>query len=154
MWECDVVLSAQGALFLAVESLLVDCERWFRTVRSRNPSMVVPLDFIIEAWFFAQKHGECNVFVIVFLQKKILLIWFSTFYVVVGVTFVEDVCPGYLAQSFVGTTILLSQCCVSFCLQRFFGLMCSYLIISASSYKIDEPLWFQYRWLIISSWLL
>ncbi|XP_037408630.1 BTB/POZ domain-containing protein FBL11-like isoform X4 [Triticum dicoccoides] len=64
----------EGALFLAVESLLVDCERWFRTVRSRNPSMVVPLDFIIEAWFFAQKHG---------------------------VTFVEDVCPGYLAQNFV-----------------------------------------------------
>uniref|UniRef100_A0A453GVF9 BACK domain-containing protein n=2 Tax=Aegilops tauschii subsp. strangulata TaxID=200361 RepID=A0A453GVF9_AEGTS len=64
----------EGALFLAVESLLVDCERWFRTVRSRNPSMVVPLDFIIEAWYFAPKHG---------------------------VTFVEDVCPGYLAQNFV-----------------------------------------------------
>ncbi|XP_037416147.1 BTB/POZ domain-containing protein FBL11-like isoform X1 [Triticum dicoccoides] len=64
----------EGALFLAVESLLADCERWFRTVRSRNPSMVVPLDIIIEAWYFAQKHG---------------------------VTFVEDVCPGYLAQNFV-----------------------------------------------------
>uniref|UniRef100_A0A453GUP6 Uncharacterized protein n=1 Tax=Aegilops tauschii subsp. strangulata TaxID=200361 RepID=A0A453GUP6_AEGTS len=68
----------EGALFLAVESLLVDCERWFRTVRSRNPSMVVPLDFIIEAWYFAPKHG---------------------------VTFVEDVCPGYLAQNF-GTSYL------------------------------------------------
>ncbi|XP_044352338.1 BTB/POZ domain-containing protein FBL11 isoform X2 [Triticum aestivum] len=64
----------EGALFLAVESLLADCERWFRTVRSRSSSMVAPLDFIIEAWYFAQKHG---------------------------VTFVEDVCPGYLAQSFV-----------------------------------------------------
>ncbi|VAH86151.1 unnamed protein product [Triticum turgidum subsp. durum] len=64
----------EGALFLAVESLLADCERWFRTVRSRSSSMVAPLDFIIEAWYFAQKHG---------------------------VTFVEDVCPGYLAQNFV-----------------------------------------------------
>lgn len=36
--------------------------------------MVVPLDFIIEAWCFARRHG---------------------------VTFVEDVCPGYLAQNFV-----------------------------------------------------
>ncbi|EMS61585.1 hypothetical protein TRIUR3_08581 [Triticum urartu] len=75
----------EGALFLAVESLLADCERWFRTVRSRNSSMVVPLDFIIETWYFAQKHG---------------------------VTFVEDVCPGYLAQNFVGTSYL--QCLAMF----------------------------------------
>ncbi|XP_048566466.1 BTB/POZ domain-containing protein FBL11-like isoform X2 [Triticum urartu] len=53
----------EGALFLAVESLLADCERWFRTMGSQSSSMVVPLDFIIEAWYFAQKHGECDVFV-------------------------------------------------------------------------------------------
>ncbi|KAM0828889.1 hypothetical protein ACQ4PT_067246 [Festuca glaucescens] len=66
----------EGALFLAVENLLVDCERWFRTMGSHSSSMLVPLDFIIEVWYFAQMHG---------------------------VTFVEDVCPGYLAQNFVGT---------------------------------------------------
>ncbi|KAM0854319.1 hypothetical protein ACQ4PT_050505 [Festuca glaucescens] len=64
----------EGALFLAVENLLVDCERWFRTMGSHSSSMLVPLDFIIEVWYFAQMHG---------------------------VTFVEDVCPGYLAQNFV-----------------------------------------------------
>ncbi|CAM0885363.1 unnamed protein product [Alopecurus aequalis] len=64
----------EGALFLAVENLLLDCERWFRAMRSQSSPVLVPLDFIIEVWYFAQKHG---------------------------VTFVEDVCPGYLAQNFV-----------------------------------------------------
>ncbi|XP_047059594.1 BTB/POZ domain-containing protein FBL11-like [Lolium rigidum] len=64
----------EGALFLAVENLLVHCERWFRAMGSHSSSMLVPLGFIIEVWYFAQTHG---------------------------VTFVQDVCPGYLAQNFV-----------------------------------------------------
>ncbi|KAM0849488.1 hypothetical protein ACQ4PT_053708 [Festuca glaucescens] len=64
----------EGALFLAVENLLVDCERWFRNMGCQSSSMLVPLDFIIEVWYFAQTHG---------------------------VTFVQDACPGYLAQNFV-----------------------------------------------------
>ncbi|CAL4971944.1 unnamed protein product [Urochloa decumbens] len=63
----------EGALFLVVESLLVDCERWFRTMASQTCAALVPLDFIIEAWYFAQEHG---------------------------VTFVQDICPEYLAQNF------------------------------------------------------
>jgi hypothetical protein len=53
-----MLLSFQGALFLAVENLLVDCERWFRSMGSQSSSMLVPLDFMIELWYFAQKHGE------------------------------------------------------------------------------------------------
>jgi hypothetical protein len=50
----------QGALFLAVESLLVECERWFSTIASQTSAIFsVPLDFIIEVWEFAQVHGEC-----------------------------------------------------------------------------------------------
>ncbi|PUZ52828.1 hypothetical protein GQ55_5G004800 [Panicum hallii var. hallii] len=63
----------EGALFLAVESLLVECERWFRTMCSQTSATIVPLDFLIEVWYFAQEHG---------------------------VTFVQDTCPEYLAQNF------------------------------------------------------
>ncbi|CAO2181615.1 unnamed protein product [Urochloa humidicola] len=63
----------EGALFLAVESLLAECERWFRTMASQTYAMLVPLDFLIEAWYFAQEHG---------------------------VTFVQDICPEYIAQNF------------------------------------------------------
>ncbi|CAO1941077.1 unnamed protein product [Urochloa humidicola] len=63
----------EGALFLAVESLLVECERWFRTISSQTSAALVPLDFIIEVWYFAQEHG---------------------------VTFVQDICLEYLAQNF------------------------------------------------------
>ncbi|WVZ67277.1 hypothetical protein U9M48_016380 [Paspalum notatum var. saurae] len=66
----------EGALFLAVESLLLECERWFSTMASQTSAMPVPLDFIIEVWHFAQEHG---------------------------VTFVQDICLEYLAQNFVGT---------------------------------------------------
>ncbi|KAG2603532.1 hypothetical protein PVAP13_5KG777000 [Panicum virgatum] len=62
----------EGALFLAVEGLLVECERWFRTMCSQTSATIVPLDFIIEVWYFAQEHG---------------------------VTFVQDICPEYLAQN-------------------------------------------------------
>ncbi|TVU37009.1 hypothetical protein EJB05_18972, partial [Eragrostis curvula] len=63
-----------GAMFLAVENLLMECEKWFSTMSSQTSSQLVPLDFIIEVWYFAQEHG---------------------------VTFVQDICPGYLAQNFV-----------------------------------------------------
>jgi len=49
----------EGALFLAVEGLLVECERWFRTMCSQTSATIVPLDFIIEVWYFAQEHGLC-----------------------------------------------------------------------------------------------
>ncbi|KAL6853979.1 hypothetical protein ACP4OV_020008 [Aristida adscensionis] len=64
----------EGALFLAVESLIAECERWFSTMRSQASSQLVPLEFIIDVWYFAQERG---------------------------VTFVQDICPGYLAQNFV-----------------------------------------------------
>jgi hypothetical protein len=51
-------LIIQGALFLAVESLLVECQRWFGTIASQTSAMSVPLDFIIEVWYFAEEHGE------------------------------------------------------------------------------------------------
>ncbi|CAD6234583.1 unnamed protein product [Miscanthus lutarioriparius] len=64
----------EGALFLAVESLLVECERWFSTIASQTSAIFsVPLDFIIEVWDFAQEHG---------------------------VTFVQEICREYLAQNF------------------------------------------------------
>ncbi|KAJ1287252.1 hypothetical protein BS78_03G416700 [Paspalum vaginatum] len=63
----------EGALFLAVESLLLECERWFSTMASQTSAMPVPLHSIIEVWYFAQEHG---------------------------VTFVQDICPEYLAQNF------------------------------------------------------
>lgn len=70
----------EGALFLAVESLLVECERWFSTIASQTSAIFsVPLDFIIEVWDFAQEHG---------------------------VTFVQEICQEYLAQNFVGTCYL------------------------------------------------
>lgn len=74
----------EGALFLVVESLLVECERWLRTMGSQSSSMLLPLDFIIEVWYFAQEHG---------------------------ISFVEDVCPGYLAQNFVGRGYLQEVVC-------------------------------------------
>ncbi|GJM91777.1 hypothetical protein PR202_ga08187 [Eleusine coracana subsp. coracana] len=64
----------EGALFLAVENLLMECERWFSTMSSQTSPQIVPLDFIIQVWYFSQEHG---------------------------VTFVQDICPGYLAQNFV-----------------------------------------------------
>ncbi|GJN16614.1 hypothetical protein PR202_gb03618 [Eleusine coracana subsp. coracana] len=67
----------EGALFLAVENLLMECERWFSTMNSQTSPQIVPLDFIIQVWYFSQEHG---------------------------VTFVQDICPGYLAKNFVGTT--------------------------------------------------
>ncbi|XP_021312712.1 BTB/POZ domain-containing protein FBL11 isoform X2 [Sorghum bicolor] len=73
----------EGALFLAVESLLVECERWFSTIASQTSAIVsVPLDFIIEVWDFAQEHG---------------------------VTFVQDICREFLAQNFVGTCYLKKE---------------------------------------------
>ncbi|ONM34249.1 BTB/POZ domain-containing protein FBL11 isoform X1 [Zea mays] len=63
----------EGALFLAVESLLVECQRWFGTIASQTSAMSVPLDFIIEVWYFAEEHG---------------------------VTFVQDICQKFLAQNF------------------------------------------------------
>ncbi|TKW19054.1 hypothetical protein SEVIR_5G472800v4 [Setaria viridis] len=69
----NFLLLLEGALFLAVDSLLVECERWFRTMGSQTSSALVPLDFVIEVWYFAQEHG---------------------------VTFVQDICPEYLAQNF------------------------------------------------------
>uniref|UniRef100_A0A0A9CJA7 Uncharacterized protein n=1 Tax=Arundo donax TaxID=35708 RepID=A0A0A9CJA7_ARUDO len=57
----------------------MECERWFGTMNSQTSSLLVPLDFIIEIWYFAQEHG---------------------------VTFVQDKCPEYLAQNFVGTDYL------------------------------------------------
>lgn len=69
----------EGALFLAVESLLVECQRWFGTIASQTSAMSVPLDFIIEVWYFAEEHG---------------------------VTFVQDICQKFLAQNFVGTCYL------------------------------------------------
>uniref|UniRef100_J3L890 Uncharacterized protein n=1 Tax=Oryza brachyantha TaxID=4533 RepID=J3L890_ORYBR len=63
-----------GGLFLAVENLLTECERWFRTMSSQNSSLLVPLDFLIEIWYFGQEHG---------------------------ITYVQDICPRYLAQNFV-----------------------------------------------------
>ncbi|KAF8642194.1 hypothetical protein HU200_067457 [Digitaria exilis] len=69
----NFLLLLEGALFLAVESLLVDCERWFRTMGSQVSAPVVRLDFVIEVWYFSQEHG---------------------------VTFVQDICPKYLAQNF------------------------------------------------------
>ncbi|OEL14832.1 BTB/POZ domain-containing protein FBL11 [Dichanthelium oligosanthes] len=77
----NFLLLLEGALFLAVESLLVECERWFRTMCSQTYATLVPLDFITEVWDFAQEHG---------------------------VTFVQDICPAYLAQNFVGTI-----CCIA-----------------------------------------
>lgn len=75
----NFLLLLEGALFLAVDSLLVECERWFRTMGSQTSSALVPLDFVIEVWYFAQEHG---------------------------VTFVQDICPEYLAQNFVGICYL------------------------------------------------
>ncbi|KAK3163119.1 hypothetical protein QOZ80_1BG0097920 [Eleusine coracana subsp. coracana] len=63
----------EGALFLAVENLLMECERWFSTMNSQTSPQIVPLDFIIQVWYFSQEHG---------------------------VTFVQDICPGYLAKNF------------------------------------------------------
>lgn len=63
-------LILQGALFLAVESLLEECERWFSTIASQTSAIFsVPLDFIIEVWDFAQEHGEC------------LLLWCSDIFI-------------------------------------------------------------------------
>ncbi|KAF0893759.1 hypothetical protein E2562_029655 [Oryza meyeriana var. granulata] len=64
----------EGGLFLAVENLLTECERWFRTMSSQISSQLVPLDFIIEIWYFTQEHG---------------------------ITYVQDIFPGFLAQNFV-----------------------------------------------------
>ncbi|XP_008674484.1 BTB/POZ domain-containing protein FBL11 isoform X3 [Zea mays] len=76
-WRCypksPTSLIIQGALFLAVESLLVECQRWFGTIASQTSAMSVPLDFIIEVWYFAEEHG---------------------------VTFVQDICQKFLAQNF------------------------------------------------------
>lgn len=69
----------EGALFLAVENLLLECESWFSTMSSPTSSPLAPLDFIIEVWYFAQEHG---------------------------VTFLQDKCQEYLAQNFVGTVYL------------------------------------------------
>uniref|UniRef100_I1NVL3 Uncharacterized protein n=1 Tax=Oryza glaberrima TaxID=4538 RepID=I1NVL3_ORYGL len=64
----------EGGLFLAAENLLTECERWFRTMSSQSSSLLAPLDFLIETWYFAQEHG---------------------------INYVQDICPGYLAQNFV-----------------------------------------------------
>ncbi|BAB85324.1 F-box protein-like [Oryza sativa Japonica Group] len=64
----------QGGLFLAAENLLTECERWFRTMSSQSSSLLAPLDFLIDTWYFAQEHG---------------------------INYVQDICPGYLAQNFV-----------------------------------------------------
>ncbi|ONM34254.1 ubiquitin-protein ligase [Zea mays] len=89
-WRCypksPTSLIIQGALFLAVESLLVECQRWFGTIASQTSAMSVPLDFIIEVWYFAEEHGE-------FFCYSVL-----TF---PGVTFVQDICQKFLAQNFV-----------------------------------------------------
>ncbi|KAL6616789.1 hypothetical protein ACP70R_039059 [Stipagrostis hirtigluma subsp. patula] len=69
----------EGALFLSVESLLMECERWFRTMRSQTSSLLLNLDFIIDLWCFAQEHG---------------------------VTSVQDICPEYLAQNFVAVQVI------------------------------------------------
>jgi hypothetical protein len=66
----------EGGLFLAAENLLTECERWFRTMSSQSSSLLAPLDFLIDTWYFAQEHG---------------------------INYVQDICPGYLAQNFVGT---------------------------------------------------
>jgi hypothetical protein len=36
----------------------VECQRWFGTIASQTSAMSVPLDFIIEVWYFAEEHGE------------------------------------------------------------------------------------------------
>ncbi|XP_066162935.1 BTB/POZ domain-containing protein FBL11 isoform X3 [Oryza sativa Japonica Group] len=64
----------EGGLFLAAENLLTECERWFRTMSSQSSSLLAPLDFLIDTWYFAQEHG---------------------------INYVQDICPGYLAQNFV-----------------------------------------------------
>uniref|UniRef100_A0A0D9YKJ9 Uncharacterized protein n=1 Tax=Oryza glumipatula TaxID=40148 RepID=A0A0D9YKJ9_9ORYZ len=68
-----------GGLFLAAENLLTECERWFRTMSSQSSSLLAPLDFLIETWYFAQEHG---------------------------INYVQDICPGYLAQNFVRICLL------------------------------------------------
>uniref|UniRef100_A0A0D9VAS6 BACK domain-containing protein n=2 Tax=Leersia perrieri TaxID=77586 RepID=A0A0D9VAS6_9ORYZ len=64
----------EGGLFLAVEDLLTECERWFCTMSSQSSSLLIPLDFIIEICQFAQEQG---------------------------IAYIQDICPGYLAQNFV-----------------------------------------------------
>ncbi|EEE56079.1 hypothetical protein OsJ_04907 [Oryza sativa Japonica Group] len=68
-----------GGLFLAAENLLTECERWFRTMSSQSSSLLAPLDFLIDTWYFAQEHG---------------------------INYVQDICPGYLAQNFVRICLL------------------------------------------------
>jgi hypothetical protein len=45
----------------------MECERWFSTMSSQTSSHLLPLDFIIEVWYFAQEHGEPN-FVMAFID--------------------------------------------------------------------------------------
>lgn len=67
----------EAALFFGVDNLLLECETWLRHATSLRGFHVqeLPLEIILEIWKFGSEHG---------------------------ITFLSELCEGYLAQHFVG----------------------------------------------------
>lgn len=94
----------------------MECQRWFGTIASQTSAMSVPLDFIIEVWYFAEEHGEFFCYSVLTFPGNIFhfeqnlinsLSFFLALDMFAGVTFVQDICQKFLAQNFVGTITAL-----------------------------------------------
>lgn len=73
----NFLLLLEAALFFGVDNLYLECESWFRHITSAKGLHIRerPLETILEIWKFGWEHG---------------------------ITFLRELCEGYLSQHFVG----------------------------------------------------